>query len=125
MNKAVKIATLMVLSVLLGSWRTIDNYWTMNCSQFVNEVDHQHGMVAADYFNLKNDLKLVQQTEDFSKVDSSTLKYGDVAAFHGMHVAWWDGKNWMDSDYKHDGPGRMQYNPKDGWFMGTVRIVRF
>jgi hypothetical protein len=52
---------------------------------------------------------------------------GDVAAFHGVHVAAYIGNDtWMDSDCRHGGVGIMRRNRKPGgWFYGEVKVLRW
>ena len=69
---------------------------------------------------------MVQYVLSFEDVDTCKLP-GDVAAFHGVHVAAYIGKgNWMDSDYRHGGVGVMRPNRRrGGWFYGKVKILRW
>ena len=69
----------------------------------------------------------MQDVASFDDVDASKLLPGDVAAFHGVHVAAFVGNGtWMDSDFRHDGVGIMRPNRRrGGWFYGEVKILRW
>jgi len=105
------------------------DYWTLNCSQYICTAKHHRNCKAEGFWErgCDGDALVVQDVASFDDVDASKLLPGDVAAFHGVHVAVFIGNGtWMDSDSRHDGVGIMSPNRrKGGWFRGGVRILRW
>jgi len=105
------------------------NYWELNCSEYICIAKHHPDCVARNFWEqgCNGDAYVVQDVASFDDVDTSELLPGDVAAFHGVHVAAFVGNGlWMDSDYRHGGVGIMRRNRRPGgWFYGEVKILRW
>ena len=105
------------------------DYSTLNCSQYICTAKHHRNCKAKGFWaqGCDGDALVVQDVASFDDVDASKLLPGDVAAFHGVHVAAFVGNDtWMDSDSRHDGVGIMRPNRKrGGWFYGEVKILRW
>jgi hypothetical protein len=105
------------------------DYWELNCSEYICVAKHHPDCVARNFWEkaCDGDAYIVQDVPSFDNVDTSKLLPGDVAAFHGVHVAAFVGNGlWMDSDYKHGGVGIMKRNRRPGgWFYGEVKILRW
>jgi hypothetical protein len=105
------------------------DYWELNCSEYICAAKHHPDCVARNFWEkgCDGDTYVVQDVASFDAVDTSKLLPGDVAAFHGVHVAAYIGNGlWMDSDYRHGGVGIMKQNRRrGGWFYGEVKILRW
>jgi hypothetical protein len=105
-------------------------YSVLNCSGFICAA-HQHERCSAKemWQACGNSLKVIQQVSGRDKIDYSALRAGDVAAFHGIHVAAYMGNGvWMDSDPAHGGVAKFQMektNSRDPWFAGEIKILRW
>jgi hypothetical protein len=105
-------------------------YGTLNCSGFICQA-HRHERCSAKQMweACGNSLGVIQRVSDRTQIDYSKLRAGDVAAFHGVHVAAYLGDGvWMDSDPAHGGVAKFQMektNPRDPWFKGEIRILRW
>lgn len=104
-------------------------YETLNCSEYICAAKHHRFCSAHDFWSngCGGDAIAVQDVTRFEDIDQSELQLGDVAAFHGVHVAAYVGNGiWIDSDFLHGGVGVMQRNQKPGgWFVGEVKILRW
>src|SRR5277367_2940617 len=101
-------------------------YAKLNCSGYISTAHGHERCSAADMWNTcGSELKLVQHVADKDAIDYFSLQPGDVAAFHGVHVAAYLGDGvWVDSDPAHNGVGKIRLekvNPYDPWFAGEVR----
>lgn len=105
------------------------DYWKLNCAQYICAAKRHRDCGARNFWanGCDGDALVVQDVASFDEVDPSKLLPGDVAAFHGVHVAAFVGRRtWMDSDYRHGGVGIMRPNRrKGGWFYGEVKILRW
>ena len=105
------------------------DYWQLNCSQYICAAARHRYCTARNFWEhgCDGDAFVVQDVPSFGDVDSSKLLPGDVASFHGVHVAAFIGNGtWMDSDNRHNGVGTMRPNRrKGGWFYGEVKILRW
>jgi hypothetical protein len=105
------------------------NYWELNCSEYICVAKRHQKCLAKNFWEngCDGDALVVQDAQSFEGVDARKLLPGDVAAFHGVHVAAYVGNGtWMDSDYRHGGVGIMKPNRrKGGWFYGEVKILRW
>lgn len=96
-------------------------YLQLDCAGYVAAVNH-HGRIGAKaFFN--------GDTQGYHQIASTMLatgREGDVAAFHGVHVAVFHLGAWHDSDPAHNGAGLCSFgvNPNDPWFQGPVKIFR-
>jgi hypothetical protein len=102
-------------------------YARMNCSQFVCMAkQHNYCSSAEIYRGCNGAFEIVEQAASLSEIDYSRLRAGDIAAFHGVHVAAYvTGTTWLDSDPEHGGVGLMKATPFDPWFKGPIRILRW
>lgn len=142
MNRLLLISMAMILSMLSLSFTPAPrnyveslvmlngtDYWKLNCSEYICAAKQHKHCLAKDFWEsgCDGDAFVVQDVGSFNDVDSSKLLPGDVAAFHGVHVAAFVGnRTWMDSDYRHGGVGIMRPNRrKGGWFYGEVKILRW
>jgi hypothetical protein len=102
-------------------------YYRLNCSQYICMAKQQPYCNSADmYDGCYGALELIEQVPSLTEVDYSRLRAGDIAAFHGAHVAAYiTGRTWVDSDPEHGGVGIMKAVPHDPWFSGPVRILRW
>lgn len=105
------------------------DYWTLNCSQYICAAKRHRDCKAKDFWEhgCAGDAFVVQDVASFGVIDANKLLPGDVAVFHGVHVAAFIGNGtWMDSDYKHDGVGIMRPSRRSGgWFYGEVEVLRW
>jgi len=105
------------------------SYWTLNCSQYICAAKRHRDCMARNFWEhgCDGDAFVVQDVPSFDVIDNSKLLPGDVAVFHGVHVAAFIGnRTWMDSDYRHGGVGIMRPNRRPGgWFYGEVKILRW
>ncbi|MCU1272292.1 MAG: hypothetical protein JWN74_3586 [Acidobacteriaceae bacterium] len=105
------------------------DYWILNCSQYICAAKRHRHCLAKNFweYGCDGDAFVVQDVPSFEDIDTSKLVPGDVAIFHGVHVAAFIGnRTWMDSDYRHGGVGIMRRNRrKGGWFYGEVKILRW
>jgi hypothetical protein len=72
-------------------------------------------------------METVQEVANFADVDATQLHAGDVADFHGIHVAMYVGDGvWMDS-IPERGVGRMTVpvNWADLWYSGRIKVLRW
>jgi hypothetical protein len=105
-------------------------YAKLDCSGYISTAHGHERCSAADMWNTcGSELKLVEHVADKDEIDYSKVRPGDVAAFHGVHVAAYLGDGvWVDSDPMHNGVGRIRLgntNPYDPWFSGEVKILRW
>ena len=104
-------------------------YETLNCSAYICRANRQPHCTAADFWNngCRGSVLVIQDVARFEDIDQGKLQPGDVAAFHGVHLAAYVGNGiWMDSDFRHDGVGVMHRNRRPGgWFYGEVKILRW
>jgi hypothetical protein len=101
------------------------DYWELNCSEYICAAKHHPDCVARNFWEkgCDGDTYVVQDVASFDAVDTSKLLPGDVAAFHGVHVAAYIGNGlWMDSDYRHGGVGIMKQNRRRGEMLVRSRI---
>jgi hypothetical protein len=141
-NRLILVSTAMMLCLLslsataaprnyLESLVMLDgtDYWKLNCSQYICAAKRHRECEARNFWEhgCDGDAFLVQDVASFEDIDTSKLVPGDVAVFHGVHVAAFIGnRTWMDSDYRHGGVGIMRRNRrKGGWFYGEVKILRW
>ena len=105
-------------------------YNVLNCSGFICAA-HKHERCTAKQMwdGCTDSLKVVEDVGGTEKVEYSKLRAGDVAAFHGVHVTAYMGDGvWMDSDPSHGGVAKFRLdkvNPRDPWFKGEVKILRW
>ena len=123
-SRLISISAAMILSVLSLSFKPAPHnyveslimlngtdYWTLNCSQYICAAERHRECVARNFWEqgCDGDAIVVEDVPSFDDVDTSKLLPGDVAAFHGVHVAAYIGNHTrMDSDYKHGGVGIMR-----------------
>jgi hypothetical protein len=105
-------------------------YNVLNCSGFICAAHkHEHCSAKEMWEACGNSLKVIQQAAGRDGINYSTLRAGDVAAFHGVHVAAYVGNGvWMDSDPAHGGVAKFRLektNPLDPWFAGEIKILRW
>ena len=102
----------------------------LNCSGFIANA-HGNEYIAPEEFyqGAGGKLQIVAEVSDRSAIPESILKPGDVAAFHGAHVAAYLGAGiWIDSDARRGEVSKFRMQDKsqsDNWFAGPVRIVRW
>jgi hypothetical protein len=105
------------------------DYWQLNCSEYICAAKRHPDCTASNFWErgCDGDALVVQDVPSFDDVDTHKLLPGDIAAFHGVHVAAFTGNGiWLDSDYKHGGVGVMRRNRRPGgWFYGEVKILRW
>jgi hypothetical protein len=105
------------------------DYWQLNCSQYICAAKRHPDCTATNFWErgCDGDSFVVQDVPSFDDVDIHKLLPGDIAAFHGIHVAAFTGNGmWLDSDYKHGGVGIMRRTRRPGgWFYGEVKILRW
>jgi hypothetical protein len=105
------------------------DYWQLNCSEYICAAMRHPNCLARNFWEqgCDGDAFVMQDVPSFDDVDTSKLLPGDIAAFHGVHVAAYVGNGtWLDSDYKHGGVGIMRRNRRrGGWFYGEVKILRW
>lgn len=94
-------------------------YLELDCASYVAAINHHARIGAKVFFN--GDAPGYQQ---IASTMLATGQEGDVAAFHGVHVAVFHDGAWHDSDPAHNGVGLCRYNPSDPWFHGSVKIFR-
>lgn len=118
-QKTMMWAALTLWAVTLVASKPHVGYLQMDCASYVASVNHHPRVGAKAFFEgkapgyaLLTDHMILSAAE------------GDVAAFHGVHVAVFTEGAWHDSDPQHDGPGLTKYDPKDPWFAGQVKIFR-
>ena len=141
-NRLILVSAAMILSVLSVSFKAAPrnyieslvmlngtSYWDLNCSEYICVAKGHPECKARNFWEhgCDGDAFIVQDVRSFEEIDTSKLLPGDVAVFHGVHVAAFIGNGiWMDSDYRHGGVGIMQRNKRPGgWFYGEVRILRW
>jgi hypothetical protein len=141
-SRLVLVSAAIVLSVLSFSFKPAPrnyveslvmlegtDYWQLNCSQYICAAERHRHCTARNFWEqgCDGDAFVVQDVPSFEDIDTSKLLPGDVALFHGVHVAAFIGNGlWMDSDYKHGGVGIMHRNRNPGgWFYGEVKILRW
>lgn len=105
-------------------------YLTLDCARYICAAKrHSHCGSAAIFSGCNGDMTLVKQVSTLAEAEAlPVLQPGDVADFHGVHVAAYVGNGqWMDSNPDHSGVGTMdkQPNPHDLWYTGPVRILRW
>jgi cell wall-associated NlpC family hydrolase len=105
-------------------------YGALNCSGYICAARRHELCSAKEMWSVcGGDLTVVQQVSDKLDIDYSKLQPGDVAAFHGVHVAAYLGDGvWLDSDPAHNGVGKIRVEntkPLDPWFVGEIRILRW
>jgi hypothetical protein len=105
------------------------DYWQLNCSEYICAAKRHPDCTASNFWErgCDGDALVVQDVPSFDDVDTHKLLPGDIAAFHGVHVAAFTGNGiWLDSDYKHGGVGIMRRTRRPGgWFYGEVKILRW
>lgn len=105
------------------------DYWTLNCSQYICAAERHRECLARNFWDQGCDggAFVVQDVPSFEAINTSKLLPGDIAVFHGVHVAAFVGNGiWMDSDYRHGGVGIMRRNQRPGgWFYGEIKILRW
>lgn len=105
------------------------DYWTLNCSQYICAAERHRECLARNFWDqgCDGDAFVVQDVPSFEAINTSKLLPGDIAVFHGVHVAAFVGNGiWMDSDYRHGGVGIMRRNQRPGgWFYGEIKILRW
>jgi hypothetical protein len=141
-NRLILVSAAMILSVLSLSFTPAPHsyleslvmlngtdYWRLNCSEYICAAKHHPHCLARNFWEqgCDGDADIVQDVASFEDVDTSKLLPGDIAAFHGVHVAAFIGNGtWMDSDCRHGGVGIMRRNRRPGgWFYGEVRVLRW
>jgi hypothetical protein len=141
-NRKITLCAAMVLSLLSFSFKPAPrnylqslvmlngtDYWSLNCTQYICTAKRHPECLAENFWlrGCNGDAVVEQDVPSFDDVDTSKLLPGDVAAFHGVHVAAFVGNDtWMDSDYRHGGVGIMRPNRRrGGWFYGEVKILRW
>jgi hypothetical protein len=141
-NRWILLSAAMILSLLSFSFKPaprnyLDSlvmldgteYWSLNCSQYICAAKRHRECLAEKFWldGCDGDAAVVQHVPSFDNVDASKLLPGDVAVFHGVHVAAFIGNGtWMDSDFKHAGVGIMRPSRRrGGWFYGEVKILRW
>ena len=83
---------------------------------------------AAMFAGACRDQKIIADYWNTSDLDESTLEPGDVAAWHGVHVAAYLGiSRWVDSDSRRGNVAtfRLADKKNDSWFYGSVRVLRW
>lgn len=117
--KALVGLSLIAASIVWTETPAKPGYLGMDCASYVAAVNHHQRVGARDFFDGKaKGYTLLTDHMIFSAAE------GDVAAFHGVHVAVFHSGEWYDSDPSHGGPGLMRYDAKDPWFHGAVKIFR-
>lgn len=112
-----------LLAASLGIPYLSNGYTRENCSQYVSREARLAPETAQDIWQGKG-LLLVHECDTLAGCEMAELQQGDIVAFHGAHVAIFEDGALHDSDPRHDGPGLMQYDEKDLWFHGSVRVLR-
>lgn len=94
-------------------------YLQLDCASYVAAINNHPRYGAKMFFEGK--------APGYTQIASSQIATGaegDVAAYHGVHVAVFHLGAWHDSDPAHNGAGLSHYDPKDPWFHGAVKIFR-
>lgn len=102
-------------------------YERLNCSQYICLAKlRPHCRSAEIYGGCDGALELVAEVRSIHEIDYSRLHAGDIAAFHGVHVAAYiSGTTWIDSDPEHGGVEVMKARLGDPWVKGPIRILRW
>ena len=105
-------------------------YSVLNCSGFICAAHRHERCSAKEMWNAcGNSLTVIEQITGKDNINYSKLRGGDVAAFHGVHVAAYLGDGiWMDSDPSHGGVAKFKMgnvNSRDPWFAGDIKILRW
>lgn len=119
-NRAI-LAGLVLAVLSLSAQPTLmgTGYWKMSCSYFACAYAKAPHYMAPELWNVPAGYKQVG-------TKLADAKPGDIAAFHGVHVAVLSPEGiWLDSDYRHNGVGRMQASANDPWFRGEIKIIRW
>ena len=106
------------------------SYGVLSCSSYICAARRHERCSAREIWNgCGGDLIIIEQTADKDNIDYTKLEPGDIAAFHGVHVAAYIGEGvWIDSDPAHNGVGTIRLEntkPFDPWFTGEIRILRW
>jgi hypothetical protein len=103
------------------------SYSRLNCSQYICLAKQRPYCTSSEiYQGCHGAFKLVDEVDSLAEIDYSHLRAGDIAAFHGAHVAAYiGGTTWVDSDPEHGGVGAMEARLHDPWFEGPIRILRW
>lgn len=124
MRSVTRLALFAALTVSLTIPYLRNGYDRQNCSQYVTSQAGLPSMTAADIWHASGGLLLVRECTSLAGCEMEGLTEGDIVAFHGAHVAIFRNGALYDSDPRHNGPGLMQYDARDLWFSGPVRILR-
>lgn len=99
----------------------------LNCADFVSKAHSETYIGPDEFFAVPPSMTLTQDI-DFADLKESTLRPGDVGAFHGAHVAIYLGSGtWIDSDLRrgHVAKYKLSEKQNDEWFVGRVHILRW
>jgi hypothetical protein len=113
----------------LNGWFSTGRYG-LNCSGFISNA-HATGYLQPEQFytGVRGKIKIISEFADKNQIDESKLIPGDVAAWHGMHVALFIRPHvWMDGDSRRGYVASYDLKkkpPSDPWFQGKVRIARW
>ena len=105
-------------------------YGQLNCTQYVCQAHRSLPCSALKmYTGCDGQLRVISEYRTIAEMNESELQPGDVADFHGGHVAAYIGNGvWMDSDPAHSGVGKINLKSKssgDPWFYGNIRVLRW
>lgn len=105
-------------------------YLTLDCANYICAArQHSHCGSADIFTGCHGSMVMVAEVKTLTEATSiPALQAGDVADFHGIHVAAYiGGGKWMDSNPDHNGVGDMNMHPSpsDLWYTGPVRIMRW
>jgi len=113
----------------LKGWSSRGGYG-LNCAGFISNAHGSSYFSPEEFYNAApGQIELVLEFSNRSQIDESVLRPGDIAAWHGVHVAIFIKPGvWMDGDSRRGyvDSYRLQDKPaSDPWFQGRVRIVRW
>jgi hypothetical protein len=117
------LIVLLITGVIKAQASRNGAYWRESCSQYVSRISGIDTEMAMDMWQGR-ELVVVGEYDDLAQaLRIQPMREGMVVAFNGSHVAVYHGGQLMDSDPKHGGVGLLQYEKRDSWFSGKVRIL--
>lgn len=142
--RRVKLSVILMAMFVSSSFcpRTyVDRLWSLRgtlysiltCSDYIDmahsqTLEDQCGAAGIWVGTCPNQVR-IGASRSLRELDLSTMRPGDIVAFHGAHVAAYMGNGvFLDSDWHHANKGVDYMDAAHGdptWFNGPVRVVRW
>jgi hypothetical protein len=113
----------------LKGWGSRGGYG-LNCAGLIANTHGGTYLQPEEFYNgVSGQIQIVAEFGDRNQIDESKLLPGDIAAWHGVHVAMFVKPGiWIDGDSRRgyvDSYSLQTKPASDPWFAGKVRIVRW